>query len=317
LEPRFSINIELSHNHIVNLSAQKVSQYAHLVLTSGSILANEVWIPADKQIAPGHSEQFSAAWKGNYFNGMFQSELGVYYKTLTDLSTYREGYTTLLGDGGWRDKIESGGKGETKGAEFLIRKIKGRWTGLASYTWSHSTRQYPDINNGETYIYEYDRPHTISFYLNKQLNSKWTFNLVWVYQTGLPYTPVVGRMLDDELEESLIYGERNSARMRDYHRMDVGLTYTKRTKYGRKAEWNFSVYNLYNRHNPNAYYYNTSNNSYFEPSQEGEDYKPLKLYQVSFFPIIPTVSYKVYFDLDKNEKTSIGTKFKKFMTYGK
>jgi hypothetical protein len=305
VEPRLIVNARISPSQTLNFTYQKVSQFAHLVFTSGSIMNNEIWIPADKKITPSNSTQFSLGWKGQFLNDAFESEVSLYYKELNQLVTYREGYSNLMGDGGWRSKIETGGTGKAKGVEVLVRKVNGKWTGLLGYTYSNATRMFPGINKGKEYLFDYDRPHSVSININRKLNEKWTFNASWVYQTGLPYTPVVGRQLtpvtdngengEVEYSEAFIYGERNSARMKDYHRLDIGATLTTKTKHGRKAQWNFSVYNAYNRHNPASYYYGTSkqggiNENYLDI------YKPLSLYQVSYFPIIPSVSYKVFFE---------------------
>jgi len=309
LEPRLNLNWELNPRHTLNLSAQRVKQYAHLVLTSGAILTNEVWIPSDQSVAPAVSEQYSAGWRGHFAGGLFETELDLYYKTLHNLTAYREGYTSLMGDGSWRNKIESGGQGISTGVEFLLRKTRGKWTGFASYALSHTTRQFPGINKGEAYVWEYDRPHSISLSLARELSPKWSFSAVWVYQSGLPYTPVMGRQLGIDGEECLLYGARNSSRMKNYHRLDLGFTCKKTTRRGNRAEWNFSVYNAYCRRNPNSYYYNTTSDPYFTGpwSYDGKTYQPLKMYQISFFPIIPTVSYKVYFERDKN-KPRLGLK---------
>jgi len=130
--------------------------------------------------------------------------------------------------------------------------------------------------------------------------------------SGLPFTPAVGRQMylyedEDDYIDALIYGERNSARMRPYHRLDIGFNYTKQTYRNRKAVWTFSIYNAYNRQNPYYYYYGTKkgfDNDYYmmyrmyrinDPYYSERGGK-LSLYQTSFFPIIPTVSYKVYFE---------------------
>ena len=83
-----------------------------------------------------------------------------------------------------------------------------------------------------------------------------------------------------------------------YHRLDLGLSYTRQTKRGNKAVWNFSIYNLYNRKNPYNFYYDNDNYT----GNLTDFNKPLQLYQTSFFPIIPSVSYKVYFDYAKKER---------------
>jgi hypothetical protein len=129
---------------------------------------------------------------------------------------------------------------------------------------------------------------------------------VWIYQTGLPFTEAIGRqyipsVIDDRLGndffyEALIYGERNGARMRDYHRLDVGLTWSRYNRRNNKVDWNFSIYNLYNRHNPVFYYYNSSKSMNYGNPQWNHDFRPLSLYQLSLFPILPSISCKVYFD---------------------
>ena len=299
LEPRVNVNARLFSTQSVNFSFQRVNQFAHLLFTSGAIMNNEIWVPSDEQLDPSQSLQYSLGWKGEFAKGMFDTELNVYHKTLSNLATYKEGYSNLLGDGGWRSKMETGGNGKSEGVEFLIRKNTGDWTGFAGYTFSKTTRQFSGINRGEEFPFDYDRPHSFSVNVNKKLNDKWTANLVWVYQTGLPYTPVLGRQYIPNgyggYEEALIYGERNSDRMKDYHRLDLGFTRETITKQGRRALWSFSVYNAYCRLNPNAYYYNVDDFYIIRSNNTSSEYKPLKLYQLSFFPIIPSVSYKVFF----------------------
>ncbi len=329
LEPRLRLNVNIAKNHALNASYMTVNQNSHLVFTAGNIMNNEVWVPASGQFPEALAEQYSAGWTGSFADGMFQAELDVYYKRLHRMAMYREGYTSLMGDTDWQSKIIGGGRGEAKGMEFLLRKTSGKWTGFASYAWSKSTRQYPDINGSAEYIYEYDRPHTFSLSVNRQINDQWSFNAAWVYMTGLPYTPAIGRQIysyenENDYREAMIYGERNSARMRPYHRLDLGFNYTKTTRNGRKAVWTFSIYNVYNRHNPYFYYYNENNSSeMWWPGYYWGKNHSMNLYQVSFFPIIPTVSYKLYFDrnahkrykanMPPRERDSFGGKLKKYL----
>jgi hypothetical protein len=311
-EPRLKLDMDISKNHAINLGYMTVSQNSHLLFTAGGIMNNEVWVPAGKRFPVAFSEQYNAGWSGSFYNGMFQAGVDVYYKRLRRLSNYREGYISLMGDTDWQSKIITGGKGDAKGIEFLLRKTTGQWTGFASWSWSKATRQYPDVNDGMTYLYEFDRPHTVSISLNKQLNDRWTFNMAWVLMSGLPYTPAIGRQLltcydEDEYLEAMIYGKRNSARMKLYHRMDIGLNHTVLTQRNRKAVWTFSIYNVYNRRNPYFYYYSDNGRigEYF-PGFYSDGYgdsrnHSMSLYQVSFFPIIPTVSYKLYFDRNEHK----------------
>ncbi|MFA5646662.1 MAG: hypothetical protein WC951_00005, partial [Bacteroidales bacterium] len=59
-----------------------------------------------------------------------------------------------------------------------------------------------------------------------------------------------------------------------------------------------AVYNAYNRHNPYTYVFthDTKQESFLVPGVDFRNREPFSLYQTSFFPILPTVSYKVFFD---------------------
>lgn len=315
-EPRVNVTFKLTPEHRLNFSYMQVNQTSHLLFASGnSIMANEIWIPATKIIKPSFSEQWSAGWQSDLFNNSWSLAVDAYYKDMENLATYKEGYFNIKDNEDWEEVIETGGTGTSYGLEFLCKKNFGKITGTLGYTYSQTSRRFENINNGNTYWYEYDRPHSISLNLFWHINKDWDFSALWVYQTGLPYTPAIGRYYvpepdsyDDEgnlvYEEVFVYGERNSARMAAYHRLDIGFNHTKTNAKGRKVIWTFSVYNLYNRHNANTYYYaaDNSNEGIYVPNESNEEYKVLDMYQVSYFPIIPSISYKLYFNKGDNQK---------------
>jgi Outer membrane receptor proteins, mostly Fe transport len=300
VEPRLNLNFEAGKN-CYNLMAMRVTQNAHLLMTAGSIMNNEIWIPAEANIKPSYSDQASFGWQRVFLQNKVDVEANVYYKKLSNLSAYRDGYYSLFGDSDWRNKVESGGSGVSYGFELLAKCDFGQWNGSLGYVYSHTTRQFDNINRGDVYVYEYDRPNSINANANCVLNEKWSFSALWTYQTGLPYTPVIGLQdalsFDEEsgviLDEVLVYGSRNSARMRDYHRLDVAARMKTKTERGRKAEWTFSIYNLYCRQNPYYYYYGDRKGNPLN-WDEFENEKP-HLWQKAFFPIIPSFSYKVWF----------------------
>jgi len=280
----------------------RARQYAHLLYTIGDIGTNEIWIPAEADAPASASTQYSVGYKANFKQKMWDLESILYYKQLSELTTYKEGISAVLGDANWRKKITSGGQGQSMGWETMVKKNTGRWTGFASYTLSQTKYQFPEINSGNPYIFEYDRPHVFTINASTKINEKWDFSANWTYQTGLPFTPAIGTRItpdpfDPQMDrETLIYGERNSARMRDFHRLDLGFNYHKTTKRGNRAIWSFSIYNAYSRQNPYFNYYSTNDNSSFSIGPVDESSQPLKLYQQSFFPFLPSFSYKVYFD---------------------
>jgi hypothetical protein len=325
LEPRLIIYKDLNKSHQLNLSYMKINQFTHLLYTAGNIMGNEIWIPSDKLIKPSMSNQYTIGWTGLFADGIYQAEMNLYYKILENLSAYKEGYISIKGVSNWHSKVVSGGKGEACGVELLVRKSKGTWTGFMGYGWSNATRQFPTINQGSKFLYDYDRPHSASIFLQHKFSEKLTVNATWVFQSGLPYTPVAGKQLTISLEpnengetvyyETFIYGERNSARLKDYHRLDIGLTLNRMgTNKKVKSSWTFSVYNAYNRKNPVYYYYNTSaSGEIINPETSVGDYKPNNMYQLSLFPLIPMVSYKRYFDSKSENKETFKKKLNKWL----
>ena len=325
IEPRLTLDFKIAGKDALYLGYMQTNQYNHLLFTKGNIMNNEIWFPAGKSIKPSKATQFSAGLTGSFFNGLIHGTFNTYYKDMNRLTTYPEGYESIPGDMTWESKIITGGTGKAYGMEFNLAKKTGKWQGHLAYTYSNTTRQYDEINNGKAYVYEFDRPHVGKLSLRHQFNNKIGLSMVWNVQSGLPYTPAIGRQYainvnagstENKYYETLIYGERNSRRMKLYHRMDLALKYTTETKRGNKALWTFSLYNVYNKHNPVFYYYNDDNSDQMYRPEYRKDFKPLKLYQVSFFPFIPTVSYKVYFNGNSNKKEeSFMERLRKWLYY--
>jgi hypothetical protein len=305
-EPRVSFQKNIGPNHQINLGYMKVNQFSHMLFTPGSMFSNEVWIPAEKNILPSQSNQYTLGWMGSFASGVYESEVNLYYKDLKNLSTYKEGFVHMRGDENWRSKVQSGGKGEAWGVEFMLRKTKGNYTGFASYAWSRALRRFPEINQGKTFAFEFDRPHSISLALSHHFKKKSSINATWVYQSGIPFTPVIARQLTPRMEidengqfnyyEAFIYGERNSARMKHYHRMDISYTRNRFTEENKLlSTWTLGLYNAYNRKNPVYYFYESD----YDP-EWSKEYAPQLLYQYSIFPILPAISYKYYLGVNKN-----------------
>ncbi len=299
-EPRLNFNFRIGESQL-NLTAMRVTQNAHLMMAPGAIMNNEVWVPAEQRIRPACSDQASIGWQRDFMAGHIGIEVDAYYKLLRNLATYREGISSLIGDPDWRNKVEAGGKGKSYGLEMMAKLNFGRLNGYVGYTYAHTTRQFEHINQGKEYVFEYDRPHSINLNANYMLTERWSLSALWTFQSGLPFTPVIGVQhvpsISQEGEvtmtEAFIYGERNSRRMRSYHRLDVAAKWKTTTEKGRKAEWTFSVYNVYCRQNPYYYYYGDKKGDPLDWGQYPDD--PPQLWQRCFFPVIPSVSYKVWF----------------------
>jgi hypothetical protein len=76
--------------------------------------------------------------------------------------------------------------------------------------------------------------------------------------------------------------------MKPYHRLDISATLQGKKTERFESNWNFSVFNVYNRHNPYFLYFDN----------EGDAKKgtlKIKAKQVSLFPVLPSVTYNFKF----------------------
>ena len=177
--------------------------------------------------------------------------------------------------------------------EFLVKKNKGKTTGWIGYTWSKTTRFFDEVNNGTAFPAKYDRRHDLSITATHKYSKKWTFSGVFVYATGNSITLPTERYVIGEN----IYTEftsRNGFRIDPYHRLDIGATYTPKKKRKYQSSWNFSIYNLYSRKNPYFIYFALEAPEGVDGSLVEGNLTP-KAYQVSIFPILPSVTWNFNF----------------------
>lgn len=294
-EPRISTNLLISKTASLKASFVSMRQYLHLLTNSGVGMPTDLWVPATGFAQPELSYQATLGFAKTFYNKQFELSIESYYKTMQNLIAYSEGSSFYSGKD-WQDKVEINGIGESYGIEFLAQKKTGRATGWIGYTLSKTTRQFDNINHGNVYDFRYDRTHDISVVFNYRISEKWNFSSSWVFSTGDAITLAQGKynMINYNMDmdntsgfnyntQAHIYDGRNTFRVRNYHRLDIGFNYTKQKKRG-KATWNFSIYNAYNHMNPSyyQYYYDKQNNQ-------------LQLQMVTSFPFLPSVSYSFVF----------------------
>jgi hypothetical protein len=285
-EPRVTVRYAINDEMSIKASVTRNLQYIHLVSNSANTLPTDLWVPSTYIVKPQVSWLYAAGLFRNFNDNTYETSVELYYKDLRNQVEYKEGYTPSLND---PEEEFTFGKGWSYGAEFLINKVKGRFTGWMGYTLSWSYRKFAGLNEGDRYPVKYDRRHDMSIVGNYDLDKKWKFGAVFVYGTGNAMTLperfyVVNGVLTQE------YSRLNQYRMKAYHRLDISATYTPQPKKKRKVEgyWVFSIYNLYSRLNPYFIYFD----------QEGSPYNgtlKVEARQVSLFPILPAVTWNFKF----------------------
>ncbi len=287
VEPRASIRLGLSQRSSVKLSYTVMNQYAHLVPSTTASLPTDIWIPSSANSVPQHSRQASAGYFRNFRDNRYEGSIEVYTKTMQNQVLFREG--TQLYSYIDIDSELTYGKGSSRGAEFFLKKNEGRLTGWISYTLSKTDQRFPELNNGKTFPFRYDRRHNVAVTGNYDLSARWKLSGNFVFTTGAAYTLPLGRVYSaqgGDLYAGLFYDyERlNNYRMRPYHRMDISATFSLRPKHVRKSQLVFSAYNIYSR--TNAYYVFLD--------LDLKTHEPIGN-EVSLLPVVPSISYNVWF----------------------
>ncbi len=287
LEPRTAMRLSINSKTSAKVSFTQNYQYIHMATLSGVSLPTDVWMPSTSLVKPQLGRQYAIGLFRNFFDNTYESSIEVYYKQMKNQVEYKEG---ALPENDIKENPDNSltfGNGKAYGLELFFKKTYGKFNGWLGYTLSKTIRQFPEINQGVEYYARYDRRHDISLVGNYNLADRWVFSAVFVYSSGNAITlPVARYFIEGRIVDE--FGARNSYRMAPYHRADISITYKSKTSKKFDSSWNFSVFNIYNRHNPYFIYFDNASDA-----NKGE----LKLVakQVSLFPILPSISWNFKF----------------------
>jgi hypothetical protein len=263
-EPRLALRFDLNKSTSFKLAYNLMRQYIQTVTNTTTPLPTSRWKTADANIRPQVSNAFSAGWYKNFKDNIYEVSLEAYYRHTENIIDFKPGANLLLQQYPETELLI--GQNRSYGVETMLSKKKGDWTGWLSYTFSRTLNQVAnanfstqEINNGNWFPANYDRPHTINAFASMEYNKFHTFSFTFTYSTGRPLSRPFGTF-DFQGQKYPYYPERNNDRMPPYHRLDFSwniqttLIDTKRWK----NFWTFSVYNLYGRANPYSIYFNNN-----------------------------------------------------------
>lgn len=284
-EPRLSARYKLDDENSVKASYSLMRQYMHRVSSSSIALPTDLWYPVTRNVKPQRSHQFALGYTRIFPKNQLSLTIETYFKNLNNLIEYREGASLILNDNFERELIA--GKGDSFGIEFLLRKKYGSFTGWVSYSLSKTSRNFDDLNNGNTYPTKYDRRHVANLISMIELNDRVTFSAVWSFQSGAWFTPQTGQFLMPnasftEIELIPIYGSRNGTQLSSSHRLDINFILKPRGKRRFGGEWHIGAYNFYNRAAPFR----------VDIQSNGVNYEYV---QQGLFGFIPSIAYNFNF----------------------
>jgi hypothetical protein len=240
-----------------------------------AIAPNNKWKLVDYNTKPLIGDQFSVGLFANLLGRQYELSIEAYYKQIQNLVEIKNGASIFLEKNAERSTLQ--GESEAYGLEFMLKKMFGKTTGWLNYTYSNSmvtiNSSFPEdqINFGDPYPSNYDKPHAVNLVINHNFSRRINVSSNIVYSTGRPITYPTS-VVSQNNTFYLNYSYRNEYRLPDYFRVDLSLSFEGNLVKRKLAHgsWSVSVYNLLGRKNAYSVYFK-------------EDAGYLKGYKISIF----------------------------------
>jgi hypothetical protein len=285
-----------AHGLSVKAGYSRNTQFIGLLSNSVSPFNSlEVWVPCGPNIMPQIVDQVSVGLGKESINRSWSLSIEGYYKWFRDRLDFRD-HPNLL----FNTLIEGElrfGNGFSYGIETVIRKQSGHVSGWISYTWSRAMLRTPGYNRDEYYPADNDRPHAVTLNIAYDDQKHWLLAANWIFMSGNPFSMPVGFIKINGYTIP-VYGDRNNARLPDYHRLDLMASYTINPPGSRyRHSISMTLYNAYARQNPFSLNFNKTQN------QESQYVVPSNLFVTnvliptwfSVAGIIPSINYQFKF----------------------
>ena len=285
-EPRIALQYQLNKESSLKVSYDRIYQFMALISNTISPTPIDLWKLADYHFKPQSADSYSVGYFRNFDSNNWETSVEVYYKDLDHIIEYKDFPDLVANEHIETELLE--GIGRNYGTEVSIKKNQGKWSGRISYTYSRSERKVDtgnpeyDINHGEWFPSNFDKPHDFNLLINHNITKRVSLNCNFVYNTGQPVTIPLSNYRDWFVPGVPVYSERNEYRIPDYHRLDLSLTIAPGYKKDKKvlSSWTLSVYNVYGRKNAYSIYFNQ------------KPFQRLRAYRLSVLgSVFPSITY--------------------------
>ncbi len=267
LDPRLGLKYHYSDNVALKFNWG----YYHQFLTTANnqdenLRLVDLWlgIPEDKPASV--SQHIIAGLEYMSPKNMFY-RLELYQKNFEHLLTLKQdGFNSIEGTSSDSSTANEfwDTKGNSWGAEILIKKSSGRLNGWIGYTYAET--QYFTEPSGWHYP-NFDRTHTLNIVSSFEMTKDLEINAALTNSSGNPYTKILGRAYDWKQNlnsntfwyplDSYIVGEKNTERYDDYFRIDVGMIRKGGNLFGLEYDTFWQIMNLTRHLNILTYQYRT------------------------------------------------------------
>ena len=291
VEPRIGIRYALTPEQSVKASYNRMVQNTHLIASGTVPLPFNTWSPSGPYLDPQIADQVAAGYFRNFKDNSYEFSVETYYKNIQQITDFADNAQVFFNEDLATEFRQ--GKSWSYGAEFMLNKVQGKLTGMASYTWSKTMREIPGVNLDRKFPANYDRRNVVNIAATYDLNEQWSFGANFNYSTGRPITLPAGKYEFDGYQADVVT-ERNGYRLPAFHRLDISAT-LKPKKYKHKkfkGEYVFSIYNVYNQKNPFTIYTRIKQDKDGNIIGDGTQKEARMIY---FFPILPSFTFNFKF----------------------
>jgi len=251
LEPRFSFRWTFDKVNSIKAGYSLMNQYLQTISNATGPTPIDLWQLSTNYILPQRSHNASLGYFRNFKEDEWSTSFEGFYRSTNNQIEYRNFADLFLNPHMETELIQ--GQGLAFGTELLIQKNSGGITGWLAYTFSRSlirtTSEFPEIqvNQGNWFATNFDKPHNISLVTNFRVKKGRTFNTNVNFSSGRPVTGISSNYVIGAVSVPN-FGNRNEFRIPNYFRIDFSyLTNGFVRKWDDKI--NFSIYNLTGRRN--------------------------------------------------------------------
>jgi hypothetical protein len=292
LDPRLGFKYRLNDLLSLKGSWGRYNQFIFTTNDENEILRFvDFWQPVPKEYDAISNQHFILGLE-RWFNQGFTGTFEAYYKPYSNILTNNPNNNPAIAKG--EDDFLSG-TGSVWGVEILLKKTTGRLKGWLGYSYSEIERRFDFNGDGriedtgnqfsEIYAPIFSKPHSFSLAINYQLDDINQLSLSITIASGMPYTPVVGKVYHGDGDPGDPYsqlidirGRRNSSRYPLYFRCDVGW-HRDVTVFGLKGRFNLQLMNVTNHFNALLYEWDHSTS-------------PSEVSAIGMFPILPSLGFE-------------------------
>ena len=288
IEPRVVVAVPFRRDIRIWAAFNKNAQYLQLIPQSNASFATDFYMGSTEAHKPLQSYSASLGYSHSVLDKQLRWSVELFYRQMYNVLEFDSRLTAMLSTNYNINNYIYSGVGEAYGAEFMISYSHPKVDMQAHYTLSRSIRRFKELNQGKPFAASSDRPHNLSVTAAYRPTKWLTVSSTFLYATGGAYTAptAIQTVGGGFLKE---YGAYNGARLPDYHRLDLSVTFWIKSKHLQRNGINLSVYNVYLRRNPMLLSWN------IEEDKERPGVYHIKEASPALFEILPSISWTFKF----------------------